>query len=238
MKRLLLIAAVLFALPALAKVRIAATVGDLGAIARAVGGDAVDVEVLARPTQDPHFVDAKPSLVLSLSRADLLMLIGLDLEVGWLPVMLTASRNAKVQPGNPGFLDCSTVVAPKEVPLQKIDRSMGDIHPGGNPHYTVDPNSALKIAAALAERLAELDGDHAALYRANAQKFTQELTARIAGWDKALAPYRGRPVATYHKSWIYFADWAGLEMVAFVEPKPGIPPNPAHVAPTEASPAT
>jgi zinc/manganese transport system substrate-binding protein len=214
----------------LAKVRVAATVGDLGAIARAVGGSFVDVEVLARPTQDPHFVDAKPSLVLTLSRADLVVLIGLDLEVGWLPVLLTGSRNAKIQIGNAGYLDCSTVITPKEVPLQKLDRSMGDIHPGGNPHYTNDPNEALKIAAALAQRLSEIDPDHAAGYRANAEAFQKELTARIAQWNNILAPFKGTPVVTYHKSWIYFADWAGLQMVGFVEPKPGIPPNPTHVA--------
>jgi zinc/manganese transport system substrate-binding protein len=232
MKRTLI--AILFCVfsagPASAKFRIAATVGDLGAIAREVGGSEVDVEVLAKPTQDPHFVDAKPSLVLSLSRADLLMLVGLDLEVGWLPVLLTSSRNAQIQLGNPGYLDCSTLISPKEVPLQKLDRAMGDIHPGGNPHYTTDPNDALKIAAGLAQRLAELDPDHAAAYAANAAKFTESVKAALVGWDKQLAPFKGTPVVTYHKSWIYFADWAALNMVGFVEPKPGIPPNPSHVA--------
>jgi zinc/manganese transport system substrate-binding protein len=221
---------VLGASPAHAKLRIAATVGDLGAIARSVGGPDVDVDVLGKPTQDPHFVDAKPSLVLTLSRADLVMLMGLDLEVGWLPVLLTGSRNGKVQIGNPGYFDCSTVISPKEVPLQKLDRSMGDIHPGGNPHFTTDPENAIKIARALADRLAEIDPDHAGAFHANAEKFAAAVSAQNAVWRKTLEPFKGSPVVTYHKSWIYFADWAGLTMVAFVEPKPGIPPNPSHVA--------
>jgi zinc/manganese transport system substrate-binding protein len=143
---------------------------------------------------------------------------------------LTGSRNEKVQPGNPGYLDCSTLITPKEVPLQKLDRSMGDIHPGGNPHFTTDPNEVLKIASALGQRLGEIDPDHAAQYHANAEKFDRELSGRIAEWNKALAPFKGTPIGTYHKSWIYFSDWSGLPMVAFVEPKPGIPPNPTHVA--------
>jgi zinc/manganese transport system substrate-binding protein len=126
-----------------------------------------------------------------------------------------------VQVGNPGYFDCSTVITPKEVPLQKLDRSMGDIHPGGNPHFTTDPNDAVKVGTALAERLGEIDPDHAAAFRANAEKFAQSV---------GLEPFKGAPVVTYHKSWIYFAEWAGLSMVAFVEPKPGIPPNPSHVA--------
>jgi zinc/manganese transport system substrate-binding protein len=230
MKRLLCMLCVMAAASAEAKLRVAATVGDLGAIARAVGGNEVNVEVMGKPTQDPHFVDAKPSLVLTLAHADLVMLMGMELEVGWLPVLLTGSRNSKVQVGNPGYLDCSTLITPKEVPLQKIDRAMGDIHPGGNPHYTTDPDDAVKVALGLADRLSELDADHTQVFHANAQKFAQDIAAKSAGWHQALAPFKGTPVVTYHKSWIYFSDWAGLQMVAFVEPKPGIPPNPTHVA--------
>lgn len=229
MKAYFIVGFLLAALPAQAKLKIVATVGDLGAIAREVGGQEAEVIVLAKPTQDPHYVDAKPSLVLDLSRANLLLFMGLDLEIGWLPVLLTSSRNGSVQPGAPGYLDCSTLIEPKEVPLQKLDRSMGDIHPGGNPHYTTDPRNGIRIARAVAERMAELDSDHAEMFLRNAEKFEQAMTARIAAWDKRLAPYRGTPMVTYHKSWIYFAEWSGLEMVAFIEPKPGIPPNPAHV---------
>ena len=219
-----------FAAPAHAKLKVVATVTDLGSIASAVGGDLVTVETLSRSTQDPHFADAKPNLVLALARADLLLLNGMDMELGWLPVMLTGSRNAKVQRGEPGYLDCSTLIAPREVPLQKLDRSMGDIHPGGNPHYTKDPRNAALIARGLAERLGQLDHDHRAQYAANAARFQQALQAKLAEWTKLLAPYKGQPVVTYHKSWIYFVDFAGLQEVAFVEPKPGIPPNPTHVA--------
>ncbi len=217
--------------PAFAKVKVVATVSDLGVIAKEIGGDEVEVDVLSKPTQDPHYVDAKPSLVLQLSRAKLLLLNGMDLEIGWLPALLTGSRNPGVQKGNAGYLDCSTLVTPKEVPTQKLDRSMGDIHPGGNPHYTKDPRNGVLVGKGIAARLAELDPSHAALYQANAKKFEDGLNAKIAEWDKALAPFKGTPVVTYHKSWIYFTDWAGLTEVAFVEPKPGLQPSAGHVAP-------
>jgi len=229
-KAFLIAAALLTPLAAQAKVKVVATIGDLGAIAREVGGDAVQVETLARPTQDPHLVDAKPSLVLVLARADLLLLNGMDLEVGWLPALLVGSRNSNVQLGAVGYLDCSTLVSPKEVPMAKLDRSMGDVHPGGNPHYTKDPANAVLLARAIAGRLAEIDPPHAEIYRKGAATFTQSLSARMSQWRQALAPYKGTPVVTYHKSWIYFTDWAGVDEVAFIEPKPGIPPNPAHVA--------
>jgi zinc/manganese transport system substrate-binding protein len=157
---------VLSTLPAsAAKLRVAATVTDLGAIAREVGGEELEVTVLARSTQDPHFVDAKPSLVLALSKVDLLLLLGLDMELGWLPSLVTASRNGAIQRGAPGYLDASTLIAPKEVPTQKVDRSMGDVHPGGNPHYTKDPRNAVPLAKGIAERLAQLAPDRAALFR-------------------------------------------------------------------------
>lgn len=230
MKHILLALSLFIAGAAEAKVKVVATVSDLGAIAREVGGDQVDVDVLALSTQDPHYVDAKPSLIVKLSRADLLVLNGMELEVGWLPALLVGSRNAEVQVGGNGYLDCSTLITPKEVPMQKIDRSMGDIHPGGNPHYTKDPRNALPIAAGIAQKLSQLDPAHAAAYQANLKKFQADMQARISQWEKALAPFKGTPVVTYHKSWIYFAEWAGLDEVAFIEPKPGIQPNPTHVA--------
>lgn len=230
MRKLLVVLGMVLGLSAQAKVKVVATLTDLGEIAREVGGDQVDVTVLARSTQDPHYVDAKPSLVLDLAHANLLVLNGMELEVGWLPALLTASRNGEIQVGNPGYLDCSTLIQPKEVPMQKLDRSMGDIHPGGNPHYTKDPENGIKVAEGIAQRLSQLDEKHAALYRANADKFEAALKAKLAQWEKQVAPYKGTPVVTYHKSWIYFVDFAGLTEVAFIEPKPGIPPNPAHVA--------
>jgi zinc/manganese transport system substrate-binding protein len=217
-------------LSALAKPSVVATTSDLGSIAREVGGDDVEVTVLARPTQDPHFVDAKPSLVLTLSRAEALLLTGLDLEVGWLPVLITSSRNPKVQRGAPGYLDCSTLVTLLEVPTQKIDRSMGDVHAGGNPHYAKDPRNGALLARGIAERLAQLFPDKAAGFRERATRLEMELKAKLAGWEAALKPFAGTPLITYHRSWIYFTRWTGLREVGQVEPKPGLQPSAGHVA--------
>ncbi|HZA52476.1 MAG TPA: metal ABC transporter substrate-binding protein [Myxococcaceae bacterium] len=213
-----------------AKVNVVATTGDLGALAREVGGEHVDVKVLARPTQDPHFVDARPNLVLDVSNAHLLIINGLELEVGWLRVVITSARNPEVQPGQQGYLDASTLIQPKEVPRAAIDRSMGDLHTGGNPHYTLSPRNGLLVARGIAARLQAIDPDNAKAYAANLGRVEQSLGARIVEWEKALSPYKGADVVTYHKSWIYFVDWAGLDQVAFVEPKPGLPPNAGHVA--------
>lgn len=212
-----------------ARTKVVATVSDLGAIAREVGGDLVEVQVLAKSTQDPHFIDPRPALKISLMRADVLLVNGLGLEAGWLPVLLTDSRNAKIQVGGPGYLDASTVVTLRDVPKEKVDRSMGDIHPGGNPHFTKDPRNALPLANAIAQRLAQLDPANAAKYEAQRARFEQTVQAKLAEWRQAFAPYRGTPVVTFHKSWIYFTDFAGLTEVAFIEPKPGVPPNPEHI---------
>jgi zinc/manganese transport system substrate-binding protein len=218
-----------FGADARARVKVAATVPDLAAIARAVGGDRAEVFALTLPTQDPHFVDARPHLALQLSKADLLLLVGLELEVGWLPVLLTGARNPSIQNGTDGYLDCSTVVALKEVPRAKIDRSQGDIHPGGNPHYLVDPGNARRIAAAVAQRLAKLDPAGAKAYAANAKAFSEALAKAEGRWQEQLKPYRGTAVVAYHKSWIYFTDIMGLRIAEHLEPKPGIPPNAAHI---------
>lgn len=213
-----------------AKVAVIATVPDLGALAKEVGGDDVSVNTLARSTQDPHFVDARPNLVLELSNADLLILNGIELESGWLPPLLTSSRNARIQPGQPGYLDASALITPKDVPQGKIDRSMGDIHPGGNPHYTLDPRNSVKVARGIAERLSALDPEKASAYAARLKAFETALNAKLEQWGAALAPFKGTDVVTYHKSWVYFVDWAGFDQVAFVEPKPGLPPSVGHVA--------
>jgi zinc/manganese transport system substrate-binding protein len=212
-----------------AKLRVAATVPDLAAIARAVAGDRAEVFSLALPTQDPHFVDARPHLALQLSRADLLVLVGLQLEVGWLPVLLTGARNPNIQNGTDGYLDCSTVVALKEVPRTKIDRSQGDIHPGGNPHYLIDPGNARRVAAAIAARLAKLDPAGATTYAANAKAFSTALGKAEARWHELVKPFRGAAVVAYHKSWVYLTDALGLRIAEHLEPKPGIPPNAAHI---------
>jgi zinc/manganese transport system substrate-binding protein len=213
-----------------ADLRVVATVPDLAAIAQEVGGKHVTVTSLSLGTQDPHFVDAKPSLVLELNQADLLLAIGLGLEVGWLPTLQTGARNAAIQVGGHGFLDCSGMVQLLDVPTGQVDRSQGDIHPGGNPHYLYDPRVAVRVAAGIGKRLAELDPQTAAEYTRGADAFRARIDQARAGWERRLAAARGLPVITYHRSWVYFADWLGLDQVGTLEPKPGIPPSPAHVA--------
>jgi zinc/manganese transport system substrate-binding protein len=213
-----------------AELKVVTTVPALAAIARDVGGARVKVTSLALPTQDPHFVDAKPSLALELSRADLLVAVGLQLEVGWLPTLQIGARNPAIQIGSPGYLDASQFVKLLEVPMQALDRSMGDVHPGGNPHYLYDPRAAAAVARGLAGRLKQLDPQGAAEYDRTLAGFLERLeTARIA-WEKRLAPARGQAIVTYHRSWVYLAAWLGLEEVATIEPKPGIPPTPGHAA--------
>jgi zinc/manganese transport system substrate-binding protein len=213
-----------------AELRVVATTSDLAAISAAVGGSRVQVVSLALPTQDPHFVDPRPHLALDLARADLLVLVGLELEVGWLPTLQLGSRNAKIQRGSPGYLDCSTLVQRLEVPQGPVDRSMGDVHAGGSPHYMLDPRRAARVAEGIAARMSELDPTHAAGYREQLARFLRELDAARARWEQALALLRGRPVIGYHRSLGYLADWLGLSLVEHLEPRPGIPPNPRHLA--------
>lgn len=214
---------------ALAKLRVVATVPDLAAIAQAVGGSHVAVKSLATPQQDPHFVDARPHLMLALNRADLLLIMGVDLEVGWLPVLLTGARNARIQIGNPGYLDCSTVVALKDVPKIRIDRSQGDLHPGGNPHYLINPDNAARVAQAIAKRFIQLDPPQAQSYETNLAHFTKQLSSAKQRWLAALQPFSNTAFVSYHKAWVYFAAWTSLKVVGYLEPKPGLPPNPAHL---------
>lgn len=215
-----------------AAVVVVTTTPDLAAITRQVGGPAVEVQSLALPTQDPHFVDARPNLALLLNKADLLVIQGLDLEVGWLPVLQTGARNPKIQTGAPGYLDASTFVQVLEAPAGQVSRAQGDVHPGGNPHYLEDPRNGAKVARGIAKRLAQLDPPNAAGYEQRAADLERDanalaarLAAKAAGIDAAK-----RKVVVYHRSWIYFETWLGLTEVGAVEPKPGIPPDPAHVA--------
>jgi zinc/manganese transport system substrate-binding protein len=218
------------ALPARADLNVVTTTSDLAALAKAVGGERVQVTALAQSTQDPHFVDAKPNLALALNRADLLIAVGLELEIGWLPTLQIGARNAKIQSGNPGFLDASQFVKLLEIPTTQVDRSQGDVHPGGNPHYLYDPRAAMAVARGISARMAELDPKNAATYKANTEKFAAELEQARAGWEKRLAGLKGAPVIAYHRTTAYLADWLGFTPIAFLEPKPGIPPNPSHVA--------
>jgi zinc/manganese transport system substrate-binding protein len=214
-----------------ARVRVVATTPDLAALVRAVGGDRVEVVSLSSASQDPHYVDPRPSLLLPLSKAQLLVINGLDLEVGWLPPLLVNARNAAIQPGSSGHLDASQHVKRLDVPAS-ADRSQGDIHPGGNPHFTFDPRAAKSVVAAIASRLAQLDPDHAASYREKSAAFAAELDRIAMQWKAEFAkiPEHRRRVVVYHRSLTYLLDWLDIESVATVEPKPGIPPDPAHVA--------
>lgn len=219
----------LLAVPGPAKLRVVATTPDLGAIAEAVGGGQIDLTVLAKPTEDPHFVDAKPSFLVKLNRADALIEGGAELEAGWLTPLLEGARNPRIEAGKPGRVSAAEGIALLEVP-SALDRSQGDIHASGNPHYLTDPVNAKIVAAHIARALAELDGKSAGIYQANLQAFTAQLDAKLAEWQKLLAPWQGRPVVTYHNYWIYFGRRFGLPMDLFLEPKPGIPPTPAHLA--------
>ncbi|MEZ4227109.1 MAG: metal ABC transporter substrate-binding protein [Polyangiaceae bacterium] len=213
-----------------AKVNVVATTSDLAALVAQIGGKHVDVTALALHSQDPHFVDARPHLALELAKADLLLIVGLDLEVGWLPTLQTGSRNGKIQRGAGGFLDCSQFVKTRDRPAGKVDRSQGDVHPAGNPHYLFDPRQAARVSKGIAERLATLDPDHAADYKANAVSLIRALGKWTKAAEKRLAGLKGSKAIAYHKSFPYLADWLGFSIVEHVEPKPGIPPNPRHVA--------
>ncbi len=219
----------LVATPARADLKIAASVPTLAAIAREVGQGKVTVSSLSLHTQDPHSVDAKPSLVLLLNRADLLLSVGLQLEAGWLPTLQRGARNAKINVGARGHLDCSTLVKLREKPVS-VDRSKGDIHPRGNPHYLFDPRQLAQVAIGVTARMAELDPAKSATYNAGLARFLKGLHKTRKRLQRQMKASRGAPIIAYHKSWAYFSHWLGLMEVAFLEPKPGIPPNPGHVA--------
>ncbi|GAB4298524.1 MAG: zinc ABC transporter substrate-binding protein [Myxococcota bacterium] len=233
MKRLFLIFAVLFSAfhlgEAEAKLLIAATIPDFASIADELGGERVETVALIRGTQDPHFVDAKPSLILKVNKADLLILAGLDLEVGWLPVLITQSRNPKIQMGASGYLDASQCIAPKDVPVAP-DRAMGDVHSGGNPHYYTSPEELFKVAWAIYKKLVELDGVGSEYYERRWKDFEERYEAKLKEWNAKLEKARGTKVVVYHESWIYLIDWLGFKKEGALEPKPGIPPSPSHVA--------
>lgn len=217
-----------FSSAAEAKLRVVTSLQDFASIAQAVGGDRVETFALAKGYQDPHFVDAKPSFVLQLSRADLLIVAGLELEIGYLPPLIDQSRNDKVHPGNPGYLDASVGCDILQRPTTQVTRAMGDVHPYGNPHYWTDPKNGRVIGRAIAARLSQLDPAGSAVYQKNLAAFEQRLTQKDAEWMAKMAPYAGTKVITFHDSWPNFARHFKLNIVGHVEPKPGIPPSPTH----------
>jgi len=213
-----------------AKVHVVTSIETFADLARKVGGDRVEVKSLSHGYMDPHYVEPKPSLVIDLNRADLLVHVGLELEIGWLPPLVLGARNDKIGRGQPGNLDASTQIPVLDVPATRVDRSMGDIHPQGNPHYWIPPDNALIVAREIAARLGQIDGAGAATYQANLKKFQDEIARRRVDWEKRAAKVRGMKIVTYHKSWSYVSKWLGLQEVGYVEPKPGIPAPPSHIA--------
>jgi zinc/manganese transport system substrate-binding protein len=210
------------------KLNVVTATTDLAALAQEVGGDKINVESIARGYQDPHFVEAKPSFLLKLRQADLLITVGLQLEIGWLPPLITQSGNARVQVGANGYLDASQFAEILEIPQGTITRAMGDVHPLGNPHYWLNPDNGRRVAKGIAQKLGELDPADAAYFQQQDQDFEKRLAEADKKWLSEMAPYKGRKVVTYHNSLPNFAKYFGLEVVGFVEPRPGIPPSPSH----------
>src|SRR5262245_14404444 len=210
------------------KLNLVATTEDLASIAREVGGDRVTVEAMARGYQDPHNVEAKPSFILKLQKADLLILVGRELEIGWLPPLITQSRNAKIQVGGPGYLDASTHVKVLEIPQGQITRAEGDVHPLGNPHYWLDPDNGKIIAREIFDRFVRFRPNDRPYFEQRLNDFVSRLNDAEKRWVALMAPYKGTKVVTYHRSYSNFAERFGLNIVGYVEPKPGIPPTPQH----------
>jgi zinc/manganese transport system substrate-binding protein len=215
--------------PAVAKLSVVATTPDLGAIAKEIGGDLIDVKTLAKPTEDPHFVDAKPSHVVTLNRADVLIEGGAELEIGWLPPLLESARNDKIQAGSPGLVMASQGIRMLEVPAT-LDRSRGDVHALGNPHFLMDPQNAKIVAGEIAAHLSQVDAKSAAQYKANLAQFNAKVDAKSGEWEKTLAPFKGAKLVTYHNDFVYFAGRFGFQILETLEPKPGIAPSAAHLA--------
>jgi len=213
-----------------ASLTVVATTPDLAAIAREVGRDRVSVTSMAAGGQDPHFLDPRPSFLVKLNRADLLIEGGLDLEIGWLPALLASARNPKLRPGELGRLNASERIAVLGVPGGRVDRSQGDVHGKGNPHFLTDPVNGAVVADTIAQRLCRLDVEGCVDYRANAEAFRRRIDAAVAGWTDVLSPYRGTKIVAYHDTWSYFTKRFGLTTVGFVEPKPGVPPPPSHIS--------
>lgn len=234
MKKLITIAALVGAActiqaqGASAAVKVITTTEDLASIVREIGGDKVSVEALARGYQDPHFVEAKPSFILKLHSADLLVLVGRELEMAWLPPLITQSRNAKIQLGSAGYLDASLNARILDIPTGQITRAMGDVHPQGNPHYWLEPGNGRRIAQSVQRKLSELSSGDAGYFAQRYADFDRRLTDSEKRWHAMIAPYKGLKIVTYHRSWPNFADAFGLDVVGYVEPKPGIPPSPSH----------
>ena len=231
MKKILLILSEIFgcAVSGEANLNVVTTLPDYGALAREIGGDKVEVTTMAKPTEDPHFVDARPSFVVQLRTADVLIEGGAELEIGWLPPLLQNARNPKIEVGKPGRVVASQGIRLMNIPTN-VTRAAGDVHALGNPHFMTDPIIAKAVALHIAQSFSGLDPANAAFYDSNYKKFEATINAKLQEWGAALLPYKGQSVAAYHDSWVYFAHRFGLNIDVFLEPKPGIPPSPSHLA--------
>ena len=231
MKRILVTTCLLItaAFSANAKLKVVATLPDLGSLAREIGGDKIELSVLAKPTEDSHFVDARPSFVVELRDADVLIDGGAELEIGWLPPLLQNARNPKIDVGKPGRVQASQGLRLMNVPTSAT-RAAGDVHAFGNPHFVVDPIIAKTVALHIAQAFSAVDAANAASYDANFKKFEATINAKLQEWGAAMLPFKGQNVVAYHDSWPYFAHRFGVNIDTFLEPKPGIPPSPSHLA--------
>ncbi|HEX9307658.1 MAG TPA: metal ABC transporter substrate-binding protein [Anaeromyxobacter sp.] len=232
LKRIVLAVLLALVVPAraAAAVKVVTTTQGLAALAKEVGGDRVQVESLSRGVQDPHFVDANPMLAVKLRNADLLVDVGLDLEIGWLPPLVNQSRNGDIQPSGSRRLSAASAVSVLDVPSGPVSRAQGDLHPGGNPHFLSDPRRAVRVAGAIADKLASLDARNAAFYAQRLQEFQKRVAAAEARWATELAPHKGRKLFTRHRTMTYFFDWSGIVSAGELEPRPGVPPPPGHLA--------
>jgi ABC-type Zn uptake system ZnuABC Zn-binding protein ZnuA len=213
-----------------AKIKVVTTTTDLAAIVKEIGKDQVEVKSIAKGYQDPHYVEAKPSYMRLLNKADLLVYVGLQLEISWLPLLIQGARNSDILPGNTGNLNASMGIHVLEVPEGEVDRTMGDIHPEGNPHYWLDPRNGIQIARTIAKRLKSLQPDQATYFEENLEYFTNSHQEKIQSWEKEMTPYRGLEIVCEHKQWEYLTNWLDLKIVGLVEDRPGIPPSPKHTA--------
>lgn len=213
-----------------AQLKVVTSTSDLFHIAEQVGGNRISGKHISEGYQDPHFVEAKPSFVLDLRKADVWAFVGLDLEIGWMSLLLNGARNPKINPGAPGYVDVSKAIPVIDVPSGNVDRSQGDVHPLGNPHYWLDPANGKRIARLFRDRFTELDPAGAATYTANLGRFEAALDQAAAEWAGARAGLKGKPIVAWHTSWRYFAEYTGVNIVGFMEPKPGVPPSPSHLA--------
>jgi zinc/manganese transport system substrate-binding protein len=210
------------------KLNVVATTTDKAALTQEVGGDRVSVEAMAKGYQDPHFVEAKPSFLPKLHQADLIVVVGLQLEIGWLPPLITQCGNPRIQTGAQGYLDAAQFAEILDIPTGPVTRAMGDVHPLGNPHYWLNPDNGRRIAKGIATKLSEMSPGDAAYFQQRFQDFDKRLTEAERRWNEAMKAYRGRKVVTYHNSLPNFARYFGLNVVGYVEPRPGIPPTPRH----------